>query len=119
MLGSIIGPGGSPLYRYVLYGLSTVKCLLSTRLIVKSLFAKMTVGSACNNIPFSSLLRYNPAISGISSVCNASPLTIEARILTSWVVKLIAVAFSLRSAVQNLLYSSWNRAIILLGAVFQ
>src|SRR3569833_4045262 len=97
----MIGPGGKPLYMYVLYGELMSSCLLSTRFMVKSLWAKITVGSASRFIPMRRRLRYRPATMGLSLSCRASASTIEARIITSGSVRLIAAAFSLRYGVQN------------------
>ena len=56
IVGQPTGPGGKPLYLYVLYGESNRVCAVSNLFIEKSPMAKITVGSACSGIPLLILL---------------------------------------------------------------
>src|ERR1700743_260971 len=97
----MIGPGGKPACKYVLYGELYILSLLSTRLILKFFSAKIRLGSDSSFMPFLRRLRYNPAMVGISSSCKASASTIDAKMDTWTGERLISAARCLRSGVQK------------------
>lgn len=99
-----MGPGGSPVFMYVLYGLSTLRCLFRIRFREKSFSANLIVGQACSGMSAFSRLRYIPAIIGFSSMLLVSSSIMLARVATWIGDRLMLSASCSRCWFQNLVF---------------